>query len=59
MFLTQVSSQGFVFLHLFLKIHTKSRGDTWSNKDFFGGNLKSNKPKGRVQKKKKISGIFH
>ena len=26
LFLTQVNSQGFVFLHIFFKIHTKSRG---------------------------------
>ena len=30
MFLTKVTLQGFVLLHLFLEIHTRSRGDTWS-----------------------------
>ena len=28
MFLTKVTLQGFVLLHLFLEIHTRSRGDT-------------------------------
>ena len=46
MFLTQVNLQGFVFLHLFLEIHTRSRGDTWSTKGSFEVNMKQNKPKG-------------
>ena len=38
--LIQVNLQGFVFLHLFLEIHTRSRGDTWSTKGSFVGNMK-------------------
>ena len=37
LFLTQVNSQGFVFLHLFLEIHDRRRGQIWSTKGSFLG----------------------
>ena len=37
MFLTQVRSQGFVFLHVHLEIHTRSRGHIWSKEGNFWG----------------------
>ena len=40
LFLTNVNSQGFVFLHMFLEIHIGSRGHIWSNKENFLGIMK-------------------
>jgi len=40
LFLTNVNSQGFVFLNMFLEIHIGGSGHIWSNKENFLGIMK-------------------